>query len=57
MYDFSDHDLEQEEWLRSRPKCSECKEHIQEDYCFNVDGEILCEDCMNDKYRVCTEDV
>lgn len=55
--DFLSHDAEQEEWLQSRPKCDECKERIQDEHCFNIDGTILCEDCMNDRYQVCTEDI
>ncbi|MCQ2609027.1 MAG: hypothetical protein MJ197_10130 [Bacteroidales bacterium] len=32
--------------------CSECKEEIYElDYYWNIDGHILCEDCVDSLYR------
>lgn len=43
--------------LRRRPKCCECGEHIQTEYCFEVNGEYICEDCMNDYHRVCVDDL
>lgn len=55
--DFLSHDAEQEEWLGSRPKCCECDEHIQDDHCYEINGEIICEDCMNDNYRKAVEDI
>lgn len=37
--------------LAERPKCDRCGEHIQDDFCFVIDSEILCEECMIEKYR------
>ena len=37
--------------LSSRPKCDDCGEHIQDEYYFEVEGDILCEECMHDRYR------
>ncbi len=48
---FRYHEAEQETWLHKRPKCKICKEHIQDDYLFDVDGVIYCEECMKDLYR------
>lgn len=42
------HDAEQEKWLQSRPVCSECGEHIQEEHLFDIDGDLVCEGCLND---------
>lgn len=40
------HEARQEKWLRKRPICPRCKEHIQDEYGYNIDGdELLCGDC------------
>ena len=38
------------------PKCDDCGEPITDDYLYEIDGEILCEECFNDRYRNATED-
>ena len=48
---FHQHEAAQERWLRSRPVCVECGEHIQDEYAFYIDGEWICEDCMHDNFR------
>jgi hypothetical protein len=50
------HDAEQSDWLNSRPKCSYCDNPIQDDFCFVIEGEIYCEECLNDNFRKCTDD-
>lgn len=42
------HDAEQERWLQSRPVCCECGEHIQDEDLFDIDGDLVCEDCLTD---------
>lgn len=42
---------ERERRLLMLPKCDRCREHIQDDDYYDVDGEILCESCMKKKYR------
>ena len=32
--------------------CDECGEPIYDDFYWNIDGDCLCEECMNDRYRV-----
>ena len=51
---FCQHESEQEEALSKLPECSECGEKIQDDDCFEFDGELICNDCM-DSHRVCTD--
>jgi formylmethanofuran dehydrogenase subunit E len=48
------HDAEQESELHLLPYCSECGEHIQADTCFEINDEIICEECMEHfrKYTV-----
>ena len=47
---------ERERRLLSFPICERCRERIQDEDYYDVDGEILCEECMKRKYRRKTED-
>lgn len=38
---------EQEEELKNRPVCCECGEHIEEDFYYQVAGEIYCDSCID----------
>ena len=53
---FLHHEAEQEAWLARRPRCEYCGEPIQDDYLFDVGGDIFCERCMVDSFRRSTED-
>ena len=56
-YDFwREHDAEQEERLSRLPMCSKCSEHIQDECCYFIDGEYICESCM-DNYKVYVDDL
>ena len=46
---------EQQAKLDKLPVCSDCQEPIQEEYCYEIGREILCEDCMNHRYQVTTD--
>ena len=46
---------EQDAQLKRRPRCSYCNEPIQDDYLFDIDGELYCEECMKDLFRHSTE--
>ena len=48
---------ERERRLEMLPTCEKCRERIQDDDYYDVDGEILCEACMKRKYRRKTEDL
>lgn len=51
-YDFFRmHEDEQDKWLEQRSVCVCCGDHIQADYCYDVGGEIYCEDCMVSCFR------
>jgi formylmethanofuran dehydrogenase subunit E len=47
---------EQEEELKKLPVCDYCNEPIQDDYLFDLEGDIVCESCMNKHFRKHTED-
>lgn len=44
-------DLERK--LEELPLCSECGEHIQEEMCYEINGEYMCDTCM-DMHRTYT---
>ena len=48
---FVRHDAEQEAWLAKLPRCGCCGEPIQDDYLYEINGEALCEHCLNEYYR------
>lgn len=57
-YDFwLEHDYEEQEWLDSLPVCDECGQTIQDDHCYNINGNYICEECLNERYRVCVDDI
>lgn len=45
----------EEDYEKSLPKCALCGEPIYE-YVFEINGETLCENCMNDNHRRPVED-
>lgn len=54
---FKQHEAEQAAWLEKMPECSECGEKIQDESCYEVNGEYICEQCMKDNHRKSTEDL
>lgn len=50
--DLARHEREQEEWLKSRPVCVLCGEHIQDDVYYEPEPDLICcHDCFNDYVR------
>lgn len=56
--DFALQDLEQARAEARLPVCDnrKCRKRIHGDYYWEIDGYILCEECMNLRYRKYTED-
>jgi len=48
---FEMHMAEKERELERLPRCSECDEPIQDEYCYEVNGEYICERCMDENHR------
>jgi formylmethanofuran dehydrogenase subunit E len=48
---------ERERRLARLPVCEDCHERIQDEDYYDVDGELLCENCMKKRYRRFTEDL
>ena len=53
---YRDYEEEQEKELEKLPVCSVCEEPIQDEFYFDIDGEIFCEDCLIDNYRKSVDD-
>lgn len=53
---FEMHMAEQERELDRLPRCSECDEPIQTEWCYEINGEYICEHCM-DEHRKSTDSV
>lgn len=56
LADFARKDADDARWLDSRPKCYECGEPIQDDFCYEINGEIICEQCLNEYHRKMVDD-
>lgn len=54
--DEMNHSAELEDKLQKMPVCSYCSEHIQDDYLYEIDGEIICEECVNENFRKPVDD-
>ena len=53
---FERHDAEQEEMLEALPICDRCGEFIQDVYCYEINREVVCHECMVDLIRRHTTD-
>ena len=50
VLDYEHYDAEQNRRLEELPVCADCDEHIQDETAYYINGEWICEDCM-DAYR------
>ena len=48
---FVQKEAEHEAWLAKRPRCSCCDNPIQDDYLYEINGEVLCIRCLDEYYR------
>ena len=54
--DFNAWDDEQAKQLDKLPRCAECGEPIQDEECFEIEGEVICPQCLKDNHRKWTSD-
>ena len=54
--DFEAYDRECQELLEKHPKCDKCDKYITDEEFYDIDGEYVCEECLNKLYRVYTDD-
>ena len=64
MYRTDDPDRDYDAWeaeqARERerlPICSECGNRIMDDFCYVINDEIICSDCLDSTYCKPTEDL
>lgn len=55
--DYERYSEHQEKALKIRPLCSHCDEHIQDEFCYVINGEVICEACMDRFYRKDVDDL
>lgn len=53
---WEQHEREQEKALEELPVCAECGEPIQTEFCYEINGEYICEDCI-EGHKVYTSDI
>lgn len=51
------HERKKEAWLAERPVCADCDNPIQDDHCFEINGEYICPTCMEDLHRKDVDDL
>ena len=49
--DFERYDAQRQRELDKLPRCSYCDEPIQDDFCFEINDELICESCLNEHHR------
>lgn len=54
--DFDRYDAEQQKQLEKCPKCSMCCEYIQDEHFYEINDEVICEECIKDNFRKNVED-
>lgn len=51
------HEREKDRWLSRRPVCSFCEQAIQEEFFYEIDCEMVCEDCLKLHFRRTVQEV
>jgi formylmethanofuran dehydrogenase subunit E len=49
--DFENYDREMARRIARLPVCAECREHIQSEDLYDINGELYCEECMHNHKR------
>lgn len=47
LTDFSRLDQEQAKWLETLPVCEICDEPVQDEYYYEIWGDVICPKCMD----------
>ena len=54
--DYDRYAEEQDKQLKKMPVCSYCDEHIQDEHLYEINDEVICEECINQNFRKNVED-
>lgn len=55
--DYLSYDADQQDALEKLPVCDICEEPIQDEYCYEIHGEYICEHCMAEYFRKSVDDI
>lgn len=50
--DWDSYCEEQERELAMLPICSQCGEPITDEYCYRINDELICDECMREQFMV-----
>ena len=53
--DFDRYDAYQQAQLDKLPRCAECYEPIQDETCYEINDELICEQCLKDNHMKSTD--
>lgn len=53
---WAEYDAERQNELDRLPECSECGNPIQDEHCYEINGELICPDCMEENHKKRTDD-
>lgn len=56
LADFDRWDAEQTAKLEKLPECTECDEPIQDDCYYEINGECVCPECLENNHKHWVED-
>ena len=48
---WEQHQAEQDKAEENLPECSECGNKICDDFCYEIEGEPICDECMSINHR------
>jgi hypothetical protein len=48
--DFARREHEQEEWLKRRPVCAKCRQHIQDEKLWVIEGDFYHAECAEELF-------
>lgn len=54
--DYDRYAEDQDKLLQKMPVCSYCDKHIQDDCLYEINDEVICEECLKDNFRKNVED-
>lgn len=54
--DAMNYDMERQKELDSLPKCDICGQPIQDEDLYDLDGTLVCEECLNREYKKPVDD-
>lgn len=54
--DFERRERRRQAWLDTLPVCAECNRPIQDEECFEINGELICPECLEVNHKKRTDD-